>query len=54
MALFLSDKTPNLIHLQTAARQVPHLRIHQRRATLFHLHPKPHDRVAVDARNALD
>src|SRR5581483_1443840 len=51
--LFLADKAPNLIHLQTSARQVTHLLIHQGRATLPNLHAKPHDRIPMNASHAL-
>ena len=54
VALFLADKAPNLIHLQTLAGKVPHLRIHQRGATLTNLDAETHDGIAVDSGNPFD
>src|SRR6266487_264153 len=54
MPLFFADESPHLIELQIAAGQIAHLGIQQSSASLPHAHAKPHDRIAVNARHALN
>jgi len=47
--LLLGDVSPNLVSLDTASRQLAHLRIHQRGASLADLDQQPADCIAVSA-----
>ena len=49
-----ADESPNLIHLDLLALQAAHFCVHDLLAGRAHTKAKAHDRVLVDARNALD
>ncbi len=53
MALLLADISPDLVNLDTAARKLTHLLIHQRGTAFADLDEKPADRVAMRVRHPL-
>jgi hypothetical protein len=53
-ALLLAYIAPNFIAFQPRAVQIAHLGIHHGSTTLSDLRAKPHNRVPVNARCALD
>jgi len=52
--LLRADESPNLIHFDLEAAQAAHLGIEDLLAAFANTHAKPHDGIAVDARNPLN